>query len=120
MKAVNMLGDADSTGSITGQMAGAWYGFSDVFYNKQGEQFLFKQLSKWDDYEFGVRAVCLFKIGKDFAGKLKKQLKEQKKQKEQGFIKMEETQGNDDEPKDEIMNNEENETPKDENENDAQ
>ena len=75
-KAVNMLGDADSTGSIAGQLAGAWYGFTNVFYNYNQQQFLYKQLSKWDDHEFGLRAICLFKIGKQFAQKLKQQIKE--------------------------------------------
>ena len=80
MKAVNMLGDADSTGSIAGQLAGAWYGFTDVFYNYNEQQFLYKQLSKWDDHEFGLRAVCLFKLGRDFAEKTKQLLKEKEEE----------------------------------------
>eukprot|EP00484_Ammonia_sp_Unknown_P023330 CAMPEP_0197048228 /NCGR_PEP_ID=MMETSP1384-20130603/23624_1 /TAXON_ID=29189 /ORGANISM="Ammonia sp." /LENGTH=807 /DNA_ID=CAMNT_0042480331 /DNA_START=29 /DNA_END=2452 /DNA_ORIENTATION=- len=88
MKAVNMLGDADSTGSIAGQMAGAWYGFKDVFYDTHKQRFLFKQLSKWDDYEFGLRAILLYVIGAEFAKKGKEKLKQhelQQKEKVQGL-----------------------------------
>ena len=70
--AVNLLGDADSTGSITGQMAGAFYGFKNVLYNTKNERFLFNQISKWDDYEFGLRGILLYIIGNEFAEKYKK------------------------------------------------
>merc|ERR1712087_885159 len=78
-KAVNLLGDADSTGSIAGQMAGAWYGFSDVFYDVDRQQFLWRQLAKWSDYEFGIRAVLLTVMGKDAAGQYKVERKEKNK-----------------------------------------
>eukprot|EP01084_Bolivina_argentea_P046330 85316_1 len=77
--AVNMLGDADSTGSIAGQLAGAWYGFKNVFYDKNKQMFLFKQISKWDDYEFGIRAILLYCIGKEFVKKAIKSIQEKKK-----------------------------------------
>jgi len=80
-KAVNMLGDADSTGSIAGQMAGAWYGFKSVFYDVDGEQFLWRQLARWSDYEFGVRAVLLTVMGKDAAEKYKAQRGKDKEKK---------------------------------------
>merc|ERR1712087_620639 len=78
MKAVNMLGDADSTGSIAGQMAGAWYGFKDVFYDVQGQQFLWRQLAKWSDYEFGVRAVLLSVMGEEAAEQYKAEVAKKK------------------------------------------
>ncbi len=40
--AVNLLGDADSTGSIAGQIAGSFYGFKDVFYDNNNEGYLEK------------------------------------------------------------------------------
>eukprot|EP01083_Nonionella_stella_P293691 998859_1 len=62
--AVNLLGDADSTGSIAGQIAGAFYGFKNVFYNKNNQGYLFKLISQWDKYDFGLRAILLYCIGK--------------------------------------------------------
>jgi len=79
-KAVNMLGDADSTGSIAGQLAGAWYGFKDVFYDNNGQQFLFRQIAKWSDYEFGLRAILLYCIGGQFAKKVWTQIQAKNKQ----------------------------------------
>jgi len=58
-KSVNLLGDADSHGSIAGQLAGALYG-----YNAIHPQFR-TWLHKWDEYEFPVRAVLLHEIGKE-------------------------------------------------------
>jgi len=58
-KSVNLLGDADSHGSIAGQLAGALYG-----YNAINPQFR-KWLHTWDEYEFPVRAVLLHQLGQD-------------------------------------------------------
>jgi ADP-ribosyl-[dinitrogen reductase] hydrolase len=58
-KSVNLLGDADSHGSIAGQLAGALYG-----YNAINPQFR-KWLHQWDEYEFPVRAVLLHKLGQN-------------------------------------------------------
>merc|ERR1711967_124472 len=53
VRSVNLCGDADSHGSITGQLAGALYGYSSIH-----PQFL-DWLQQWDDYEFAVRALLL-------------------------------------------------------------
>merc|ERR1719446_1326560 len=42
-RSVNLLGDADSHGSITGQLAGALYGYDSI-----NPRFL-RWLNKWDD-----------------------------------------------------------------------
>jgi len=57
VRSVNLLGDADSHGSITGQIAGALYGYQAIH-----PQFL-KWLTKWDDHEFAVRALLLHHLG---------------------------------------------------------
>jgi len=56
-RSVNLLGDADSHGSISGQIAGALYG-----YNAIHPQFI-AWLTRWDDYEFAVRALLLHRLG---------------------------------------------------------
>eukprot|EP01084_Bolivina_argentea_P046328 85314_1 len=62
--AVNMLGDADSTGSVVGQMAGAFYGFNHTLANnKSNEKFLLDLCNKWDDFDFGFRGVLLPILG---------------------------------------------------------
>jgi ADP-ribosylglycohydrolase len=57
VKSVNLLGDADSHGSITGQLAGALYGYSSI-----NRQFI-DWLASWDDYEFAVRGILLAHLG---------------------------------------------------------
>lgn len=57
VKSVNLLGDADSHGSITGQLAGALYGVNAIH-----PQFM-QWLNDWDDYEFAVRGVMLHQLG---------------------------------------------------------
>ena len=52
--AVNHLGDADSTGSIAGQLAGALYGYAAI------PRPLLAQLEAWDDGEVTLRGVLLF------------------------------------------------------------
>jgi len=56
-RSVNLLGDADSHGSITGQLAGALYG-----YGKINTKFV-DWLTRWDDYEFAVRGLLLHNLG---------------------------------------------------------
>mmetsp|Transcript_41661 Transcript_41661/g.77646 ORF Transcript_41661/g.77646 Transcript_41661/m.77646 type:complete len:515 (-) Transcript_41661:121-1665(-) len=56
-KSVNLLGDADSHGSICGQLAGALYGYTSI-----NRQFLDWQ-NKWDDHEIAVRALLLHHLG---------------------------------------------------------
>jgi len=57
VKSINLLGDADSHGSITGQLAGALYGYKSI-----DPQFI-QWLSKWDDHDFAIRALMLHTIG---------------------------------------------------------
>lgn len=54
LKTVNMLGDADSTGSICGQIAGAFYGFSTT------NPHFYQLLKQWDNDEILLRAVILY------------------------------------------------------------
>jgi len=56
-RSINLLGDADSHGSITGQLAGALYGYTSI-----NGQFL-EWLTAWDDNDFAVRAVLLHHLG---------------------------------------------------------
>ena len=58
-KCVNMLGDADSTGAIAGQIAGALYGYCSI-----GERFR-RDLHRWDDGHIALRAVLLVTRPKD-------------------------------------------------------
>jgi len=56
-RSVNLLGDADSHGSITGQLAGAIYGYRAI-----NPQFI-TWMNKWDDQEFALRALLLHHLG---------------------------------------------------------
>merc|ERR1712232_1260061 len=58
-RSVNLLGDADSHGSITGQLAGALYGYSSI-----NDQFK-KWLNKWDDHDFALRGLLLAELGSE-------------------------------------------------------
>eukprot|EP00928_Gymnodinium_smaydae_P061828 TRINITY_DN4580_c1_g1_i1.p1 TRINITY_DN4580_c1_g1~~TRINITY_DN4580_c1_g1_i1.p1 ORF type:complete len:296 (+),score=27.19 TRINITY_DN4580_c1_g1_i1:119-889(+) len=57
VKAINLLGDSDSHGSIAGQIAGALYGRSSIH-----PQFL-AWVNVWDDNDFAVRALLLHHLG---------------------------------------------------------
>ncbi len=61
--AVNLLGDADSIGSITGQIAGSIYGFRNLYDNHR-HKFLFDEIYKWGYGKFGQRALLLMEKGK--------------------------------------------------------
>ena len=50
---VNLLGDADSTGAICGQIAGALYGYGAVHPRFKSD------LHKWDDGQIALRAALL-------------------------------------------------------------
>merc|ERR1712228_524943 len=56
-RSINLLGDADSHGSICGQIAGAFYGYDSI-----NPQFL-KWLTAWDDHDFTVRGIMLHQMG---------------------------------------------------------
>mmetsp|Transcript_30151 Transcript_30151/g.87829 ORF Transcript_30151/g.87829 Transcript_30151/m.87829 type:complete len:107 (+) Transcript_30151:1824-2144(+) len=56
-RCVNLLGDADSTGSMAGQMAGAIYGFSGI------DAPLVRQLEDWDDGDTFLRGALLYCMG---------------------------------------------------------
>mmetsp|Transcript_53370 Transcript_53370/g.72940 ORF Transcript_53370/g.72940 Transcript_53370/m.72940 type:complete len:548 (-) Transcript_53370:307-1950(-) len=53
-KCVNLLGDADTTGAIAGQIAGAFYGYSGI-----DDEFV-KNLTRWDDGDAAIRAILLY------------------------------------------------------------
>merc|ERR1719436_1008977 len=59
VRSVNLCGDADSHGSITGQLAGALYGYSTI-----NPQFI-EWLTRWDDHEFAARALLLYHLGSE-------------------------------------------------------
>ena len=52
-RCINFLGDADSTGAVAGQLAGAIWGVSGL-----NEAFV-QNLQQWDDGEIAVRAALL-------------------------------------------------------------
>merc|ERR1719171_1404948 len=54
--AINLLGDADSTGSIAGQIAGALYGVAAI------PKSWAVNVQKWDDGEIALRAVLLWHL----------------------------------------------------------
>ena len=49
LKTINLLGDADTTGAIAGQMAGAVYGWEGIVGSETGRTML-KDLRQWDPY----------------------------------------------------------------------
>jgi len=56
-RCVNFLGDADSTGAICGQIAGAFYGIGAI------DDRLQEQLNQWDDGEIALRGALLYTLG---------------------------------------------------------
>ena len=53
-RAINFLGDADSHGSIAGQIAGAVYGYCALHARFK------RHLQRWDDHEVALRGVLLY------------------------------------------------------------
>ena len=53
LKGVNLCGDADSVGSVIGQIAGAYYGLDSI--NKKW----IETINKWDQNYFALRAYIL-------------------------------------------------------------
>eukprot|EP00759_Apiculatamorpha_spiralis_P008143 PhF_6_TR15086/c0_g1_i2/m.23732 len=59
-KVINLLGDADTTGAIAGQMAGALYGYQSIRQDIVGEK-LIQNLRQWDqNNEMMLRAMLLY------------------------------------------------------------
>lgn len=58
-RCVNYLGDADSTGSMAGQMAGAFYGLDSI--NKD----LISALQNWDNGEIALKGAMLYNIAQE-------------------------------------------------------
>lgn len=57
-RCVNFLGDADSTASVAGQIAGAIYGLSAI------DPRFIENLQRWDDGETALRGVLLYELGR--------------------------------------------------------
>lgn len=63
LKTVNMRGDADTTASIAGQLAGAFYGYQSLASDPCGKVML-KDIRQWDPiWELEVRALLLHRDG---------------------------------------------------------
>lgn len=60
-RCVNFLGDADSTGAICGQLAGAFYGVTAVDVRSIAE------LERWDGGEIALRGALLFALGRELS-----------------------------------------------------
>jgi ADP-ribosylglycohydrolase len=56
-RCVNLLGDADSTGAVAGQIAGAFYGASAVSPE------MIRLLEQWDNGDTALRGALLYHIG---------------------------------------------------------
>ena len=56
LKAVNLRGDADSLGSIVGQIAGAYYGLDSI-----PEEWI-NTVKRWDDNEIALRGYILYNL----------------------------------------------------------
>jgi len=62
-RVVNLLGDADTTGAIAGQLAGALYGWRGIMSDAWGQKCV-ANLCRWDPYaEVGMRAALLYHHG---------------------------------------------------------
>ena len=53
-KAINFLGDADTTGAIAGQVAGAFYGFSQL------DASYVRKIDQWSNQEIQLRGILLY------------------------------------------------------------
>jgi len=58
-KCINIRGDADSTGAVAGQLAGAIYGFQHI---QEKCPKMLEHLNKWDHNEFALRGCMLHTI----------------------------------------------------------
>jgi len=63
LRVINLLGDADTTGAIAGQMAGALYGLRGIASCEWGSACL-QSLKRWDPHaEIAMRAALLYHRG---------------------------------------------------------
>lgn len=63
LKTVNLRGDADTTASIAGQLAGAFYGYTSLQEDTCG-QVMLKDIRQWDPlWELEMRALLLHRDG---------------------------------------------------------
>ena len=70
-RCVNFLGDADSTGAVCGQIAGAFYGLGAI------DPRLLEQLGQWDpDSEIALRGALLYALGLDLSPETKEAARE--------------------------------------------
>ncbi len=56
LKAVNLRGDADSVGSVVGQIAGAFYGVNNIPND------WIQKIQKWDNNEIALRGYLLYHL----------------------------------------------------------
>ena len=59
LKVVNLCGDADSVGSVVGQIAGAYYGLDNI------PKDWIEKINKWDNNEIALRGYILLCLSKD-------------------------------------------------------
>merc|ERR1711964_877472 len=70
--AANLLGDADSTASMAGQIAGAFYGYTGIQTCKQdssgnfGGQLLINEMNRHCDSDIPYRAVLLYYVSDQY------------------------------------------------------
>lgn len=57
MKCINLLGDADSTGAIAGQIAGSFYGYDNISNE------LIQFMEQWDNGDVALRGALLYAMG---------------------------------------------------------
>lgn len=62
-RCINFLGDADSTGAICGQIAGAFYGVDAI------DDRLVAKLRRWDDGYIALRGAMLYVLGSEMSEK---------------------------------------------------
>ena len=56
-RCVNLLGDADSTASVAGQTAGAFYGYRAI------DPCLVRSVEQWDEGDIVLRGALLYHVG---------------------------------------------------------
>ncbi|ETO31673.1 hypothetical protein RFI_05447, partial [Reticulomyxa filosa] len=73
-RVVNLLGDADTTGSIAGQIAGSYYGYRSIISEKDSA-WMFENLKNWDGYRFALSGVLCSILGTIYDHEEAKELK---------------------------------------------